>query len=275
MQVSTKVVCERVAAWLMQSLAENDARRRAVVEAAWSHVDCRGRRTARGNSNCQREIAALERQAANLAAAIAAGGDLPALVQKLQAVEASLQRARAAQAAESDRRAEGQKGILSREDVAANLLETLHTLLSGSRDFAAWMRRLLPTFVVRPVQALDSGQVRPRAVITVRWADIAADAQAVEEVAVNEDMEAGFDLFEPPLHIRYLPQCMAARQERPALSLKGIARILGLNHMTVKRAFDYDRRMQSAGLTDPYRDLEDRPIASRWRRRRKQPPSEV
>jgi hypothetical protein len=39
--------------------------------------------------------------------------------------------------------------------------------------------------------------------------------------------------------------------------------------MTVKRALDYPRLMEQEGLTEPYRELRDRPVAaSRWQRRR-------
>jgi len=39
--------------------------------------------------------------------------------------------------------------------------------------------------------------------------------------------------------------------------------------MTGKRALDYARRMEQEGLTAPYRELHERPVAaSRWKRRR-------
>jgi site-specific DNA recombinase len=266
-QVPAALTRERVLAWLMQSIDNNDAWRHAMVEVAWSEVERRNHQSTRCHGNLQREIAAMERQAGNLAAAIAAGGQLQTLVQKLQSVEQSLQQARAAQTAESVSHAGGQNEILSREHVEANLSDTLCSLLHGSCHFADWMRQLVPIFVVHPVQALDSGQVRPRAILTARWRAAVGVTEAEQGKGAEEDVEVILDLFEPPLHIRHLPQCVAAKQEHPHLSLKGIAQLLGINHMTVKRAFDYARRMQSLGMTNPYCDLVDRPNASRWRQR--------
>jgi hypothetical protein len=82
-------------------------------------------------------------------------------------------------------------------------------------------------------------------------------------------VEVVLDLFEPSLPIRYLKPCCQARQEHPAFSLKGLARIVGIGCMTVKRALDYARLMEQEGLTEPYRELHERPVAaSRWKRRR-------
>jgi hypothetical protein len=45
-----------------------------------------------------------------------------------------------------------------------------------------------------------------------------------------------------------------------------------VTYTTVKRAFDYARKMASAGVTDPYRVLSEAPAqASRWHRAPRQP----
>jgi hypothetical protein len=75
------------------------------------------------------------------------------------------------------------------------------------------------------------------------------------------------DLFESPVHIQHLRACVATKVANPRLSLKRIAVAVGTSYMTVKRAMDYSRRMEREGLTDPYRELSERPEqASRWRR---------
>jgi hypothetical protein len=77
------------------------------------------------------------------------------------------------------------------------------------------------------------------------------------------------DLFEPPVHIRWLDVCVMLKQENSTLSLKQIAARLGIGHMTVKRALGYARLMKTVEVTDPYRELQERPAtASRWRPKR-------
>ena len=130
------------------------------------------------------------------------------------------------------------------------------------------MRRIFPQFVIQPVQALDTPLVRPRAKLTFRPGSLVSNGPA--NGADVADAEVTIDLFEPPVHILHMSRCLAAKAENPHLSLKKIATQLGINYMTVKRSFDYARRMQAAGLTDPYRELLERPEkASRWRPRQK------
>lgn len=70
--------------------------------------------------------------------------------------------------------------------------------------------------------------------------------------------------------IRYVEECLAEHRKNPHWSLKRIAAELGIGHMTVKRAFDYARRIDREGVTDPYRELHGPPErASRWRSRQR------
>jgi hypothetical protein len=139
-------------------------------------------------------------------------------------------------------------------------------LAERSCEFADLLRRLLPVFVVVPVQALDTPQVRPRARVTLSLRAWAAEGEAAPEAS------AELDLFEPPAHVRHLPACLAAKRARPNASLNDLEVELGVNRMTVKRALDYARPPPSAGLTEPYRVLSERPTAaSRWRKRAPEP----
>lgn len=70
--------------------------------------------------------------------------------------------------------------------------------------------------------------------------------------------------------IRAIPSCLQARQEFPKLSQRRIGAHLGINYMTVKRAFDYARIMEQLGTHDVYHELQAPPdIASRWRDRQR------
>ena len=103
------------------------------------------------------------------------------------------------------------------------------------------------------MQALDSGLVRPRA--RLRFAQAAIIASSGQPVHIVASLPVTLDLFEPPLHIRHLPACLQARQEHAEWSLKTIAAMLGINHMIVKRAFDYGSmrgRERSPGPSPPH-----------------------
>jgi site-specific DNA recombinase len=157
---------------------------------------------------------------------------------------------------------------MSKQDVASNLWCVLHSLAESSYEFADFLRRVFPKFEVRPVQALDSGLVRPRAWLTFRPSRLANASQTGQEA--EEGFELVLDLFEPPVHIRHMEACLAERQAHPKLSLKKLAARLDIGYMTVKRAFDYARRMEAEGLTEPYRELDACPAeASHWRTRLK------
>jgi hypothetical protein len=168
----------------------------------------------------------------------------------------------------AQRRRSAESGDLpTKEQIAERLPELLMRLASTSYEFADLLRRIFPHFIIQPVQALDIPLVRPRAKLTFRPGSLVSNGPA--NGADVADAELTIDLFEPPVHILNMPRCLAAKAENPQLSLKRIATQLGINYMTVKRALDYARRMQAAGLTDPYRELIERPeIASRWRSRR-------
>ena len=114
-------------------------------------------------------------------------------------------------------------------------------------------------FDIVPVQALDTPQIRPMARLRC---ELISNTGTVDQI----DLEKW--LFEPPLHIRHLDECLRLKAEHPRDSLKTIASRAGLNHMTIKRAFDYARRMDQAGVTTPFQILTSKPAnASRWKNR--------
>src|SRR5207247_1311119 len=87
--------------------------------------------------------------------------------------------------------------FLSREEVAARPDGAVQSLAEQSTEFADLLRRRLPEFVIVPVQALDTPQVRPRARVTLSLRAWAAEGEPAPEAS------AELDLFEPPAHIRH------------------------------------------------------------------------
>lgn len=131
------------------------------------------------------------------------------------------------------------------------------------------MRRILPEFHILPVQALDSGQVRPCARFVLRLSGLQDRPSPTSDPAGRAGEVTGtLDLFEPPAHIRAIPAGVAAKQADPKSSLNQIAARTGYHRLTVRRALDYAQLMAAEGLSGPYRELTTCPAsASRWRRR--------
>ena len=263
-QVPAALTRRLIVTWLAEQLAIDAGLHRAILEIVRQHLQTRNGR--RGQKrDFVREIASLERQAANLAHAIAEGGQMQALVQKLRSIHDHLEAVRKAQQAAIP--AQKDAG-LSEQDLVNHLPEAVLDLVDRSFEFAALMRRLFPEFLIKPVQALDSGQIRPRGKLVFRPATILTPDGDKSSDQMREDVPVTIDLFDPPVHISAVGRCLAAKEADPKLSLKKIATNLGLNHMAVKRAFDYAHRMQCLGTNDPYVEVRELPPnASRWRRR--------
>jgi DNA invertase Pin-like site-specific DNA recombinase len=268
-QVPADLARQRICAWLDEALKGEPLMREAMIEAVWEELDRPRRRSIQNRPNPGREIAALERQAANLAAAIAEGGQLQTLLANLKTVEAALEKARAAKAAATSEMPAVEIGP-SKQDVERSLGERMGALAGESFEFAGHLRRIFPRFVVQPVQALDTPQIKPRGKLLFRPSAIVPGGASADQHPATADQELAIDLFEPPLHLRWLTPCKAARQGSPRASLDRLAEALGIHRMTVKRAIDYLRRMEQAGTSDPYLEVSAPPRdASRWRERPK------
>jgi hypothetical protein len=240
-----------------------------MVDAIWQELERTHRRSARGWRDLDREIASLERQAMNLATAIAQGGELQTLVQKLKTVEDALAKARATRAVELSQ-SEDKAPFSTKKQVDESLARILNSLAGSSFEFANLLRRIFPQFVIQPVQALDTGQVRPRAKLVFCPGAISNFSKSDCSVPGDLDQkQVTIDLFVPPLHIRHVHECLAAKKANPKLGYKKLSNLLNLNRMTIKRAIHYARLMEQAGTTDPYREIIVRPEeVSRWRNHR-------
>ncbi|MBL8829736.1 MAG: recombinase family protein [Planctomycetaceae bacterium] len=264
-QLPVRLARERVMDRLLLAVTDDERLRQRFVEAVWEIWE-RADGSRRQRRDSTQEIAQLERQAANLTAAIAAGGQLQSLVERLQTVEVALKKCRVA-ATKAQSACQVARDCVSRQDLADRLSEVVRKLSEGSFEFSDLLRRLIPEFVVLPIQALDTPLVRPRGRLTFRYDSLCADVVEASHGSSTWQESVTIDCFEPPLHIRAIAVCRQARLEFPERSQRKIAASLGLNAMTVKRALDYLRQMESVGLSEPYRELHAPPNqASRWRR---------
>ena len=258
-QVKCEVVREKIFAWLLTELDKSPRHRDAFLDIAWAEHEQEVVRSQQKRQEVAEQIESVERESASLAAAVAAGGELDALVKQLQANEARLTKLRKKHAQETHCLHEDLT-VISREELAARPLEGTLAVARRSTGFATFLRRLFPKFEIVPVQSLDDKLVRPRARIFVALSELCEGSDFAPE------LRAEIDLFEPPLRIKHLSACLAMKAAEPKLSLKKVAAKLGIGHMTVKRALDYEKRMRVAGVESPYIVLTARPdYASRWK----------
>lgn len=262
-QVSADLVRHRLIAWLCEYAQAHPAFFNSLARVANNlreHLRCRPRQETR---YLQQGIADLERQARNLAQAIAMGGELEALLHESQVVQDRLQAARK-KLAESADTVPGVQQVMEANTDTKSLDQILDSLAKESFEFADLLRKLFPRFTVCPVQALDTPQVRPVGKFRFDPSALLPDPTTV----AGSEIELELELFVPPQHIRHVGDCVAATQAGPKQSLRTVAATLGLNYMTVKRALAYARLMEKQGLLKPYRELTQRPSeGSRWRKR--------
>jgi hypothetical protein len=257
--VPIAMVFDRVLPALVRFLDSHQGGRADIAASAWETYQQVVRQRSSSRSAVEREIGLLERQAHRISKAYIEGVELEAFVREAKTLDGKLA-AKRRELARLDSVEDPLGRVQSVEEMADRIEEYIIRLATGSRSFADVLRKLIPRFVVQPVQALDRPQVRPRAYVTFGTAAWAGPGKVAREEYLT------VDLFEPPDHVTALPLCLEARRLNPKASLKEIAAFIGYGHMTVKRAFDYAKLMNQAGMSEPYRILTEKPdVASRWR----------
>ena len=258
-----QVSCERVRIELinilLRRLDSNPKAMAALLDAAWEQIERLSGRLNRARADVEREIADLQNQADRLTAAIAQGGQLESLVARLKVIEKA-RKVAGKKLLEVEEAAPDSKHPRSRAQLQVEPREALQELARTSFEFGDLMRKVFPTLVIQPVQALDSGLVRPRAIMTLDLAALLPPGTEITKCPPAEQLAV--NLFDPPVHIQHL-------QAEETSSIDILGEELGIGRMTVMRAVDYHKLMLAAGLNEPYRVLSVAPAqASRWNPRK-------
>ena len=268
-QVDLPLLRQTVVDLCLSVMNRHPAAQQAFLESAWEGLRMRQGRGQSEIRQANREIATYQGQAERLAKAISLGGNLPVLVKTL--AEANKQLKAAMKRRKQLMENQDQTMPMSLEDFRVDPREALLKLANTSFEFANLMRRIIPQLVIQPVQALDSGQVRPRALIALDLSVLLPPDHVGERPEVQS---FEIDLFQPPEHIRHLNDVVKLKEVKQAAGQKASLTILAdelrINRMTVKRALGYYKLMQAEGLSTPYRVLSAAPISgSRWKPRSK------
>ncbi|MEX0610818.1 MAG: hypothetical protein WD229_01750, partial [Pirellulales bacterium] len=201
-----------IVAWLVKFARTSAAFRSVLLPVIQEQLRGQDQRRQSERSLKSMKVRELETQERNLRRSIKlseelSDEELKSLVADLTAVTAQLKEAR--QDAQVDESAEP---FFDLSDVAimANLEQVLTHLVDTSFAMAALLRRFVPKCGIVPVQALDTGQVQPRAKLSVRGC--MENCEQLDELVV--------DLFEPPVHIRLMPDAVRLRNQEPRPTLK-------------------------------------------------------
>ncbi|HSZ59740.1 MAG TPA: recombinase family protein [Tepidisphaeraceae bacterium] len=267
-QVPLKLLRAAMVDTLLARLERVPKSRRVMMEAAWHEVQ-KARHSEGGELEAiDAELAELRQQEENLTSAVATrGGKLEVLLKRLKTLAKSIKEAEQRRQ-EVATRIKEERFPKTLEQLEIDPRAVLLELADTSFKFAALLRRVFTSVVIQPVQALDSGQVHPRVLLTL---DLSVLSPQKQESPVQLDPPVAVDVFEPPVHIRHLPALLekkaALLAQHKKASLSVLAAELKINRMTVKRALGYWKLMQAEGLTEPYRVLTAAPLnASRWKR---------
>jgi hypothetical protein len=139
------------------------------------------------------------------------------------------------------------------------LEEKFQTLVTGSPEFGALMRQVVPDFHVYLVRLIDGGHLLPRARVKLALGAIAHDVRHVPGIEGLLTCERTVDLFEPTQRERIRVQAMRLTAE--GLEQREVAARLPerATQAAVYRALALGRRMSELGLEAPYIVVEEPP----------------
>ncbi|HWL07293.1 MAG TPA: recombinase family protein [Planctomicrobium sp.] len=260
-QVKAEVIRQKVLPPLLQELERHPGFREVLLAAAWESYSLRLQKSQRKLSDLDDQFQRLEKEQQNLVLAIRTGGTLTSLVDELKAIEKrlkSIQRDRKTAEEQLD-----EQGFPTREAFASQLDEGILATARESFEFTELMREHVTEFVIQPVQALDSTQVHPRAKLTFQIPE--GNGYPAVEIRIVADC------FIPSEPVRILERCRAVKEQHPGWGCRKLAPLIQKGYMTVKRSLQYLKLMAAEGLTDPFRELTEKPAkAARWGKRRQE-----
>jgi DNA invertase Pin-like site-specific DNA recombinase len=211
--------------------------------------------------------ASVERQIANLVAAIRDMGHSPTLRQELTRLEVVradiLEETRGLQLAATQ-----EVRLPTVAEVRALAGEAFGRLALGSQEFGRLLRQLVPSLAVRPYRLLDGGHPVLRAHLTLTLAPLVADgvptalAGALERALV-------VDLFGPPAREAFREP--VAELVANGLQQREIAWELGISQAAVQHAAALTKRVRRSGVGDAYTILTAPPDDYKKLRRHRHP----
>jgi site-specific DNA recombinase len=201
--------------------------------------------------------ATVRQQIDKVTAAIAEMDDSRALLDKLRSLETERNRL-AADRQEIERLPRVTVELPPINQIRHLAAEAFQDLAPGSLEAGRLARRLIPRLEARPYRLCDGNSMVLRAHMTLNLVPLIPDGKVLEGRSSVLRRELVVDLFDMPQR--------AAYRER-VMTMRAVAKTLGLSTTAVQAAVALDRLMKNQGLSDPYIALtEPPPDLARMRR---------
>jgi DNA invertase Pin-like site-specific DNA recombinase/DNA-binding NarL/FixJ family response regulator len=235
----------------------------ALAEKVRQQLDSAGQSRDRRKQELQRAIQAVEVKQRRLLDCIESGQSVPALMARLQELEAELAEQRY-QLLSLDQEPDATIELPDMPTLRSMADAALAKSMDDDPEAVRLLRRLIPEYVVLPYRICDGNAVVARAHLKVNLASLLpAGVQAMlDDQVLTKSLCV--DLFDVPQRVTYREEIL--RLKREGVPHRAIARQLGLKQQAVLNALYLDERMQSLGLTDPYELVTEPPQHTRLRR---------
>ena len=257
---------------ILLDLLRTDADRAmsALRDAALAEFDRLNRRENQEAERLEAKAAKLRGSKANLAKAIAAGGQIRELLALMQEAETELKHVEK-QLAKAESQSVAHPALPEPDEVEEHLPGILDHLLTKSYEFAALLRRVIPRFVIEPWQMVDSCRPVARARVTFSFGALEDPRPPREYEPRAGDFSVTLDLFEPSAAVRCLDLAVRLQAKHPTWSAEKIAKVITratgqqTRRWDVRAALQLRAKMQEQGVTDYIVPITDPGQVSRWR----------
>jgi DNA invertase Pin-like site-specific DNA recombinase len=210
----------------------------------------------------------LERELANIRAALRQAGPSNVLIEELKNLESQQNQIRGEIAA-LDRVPKQMIAIPPLKQIKSLALRALTSLARTSFELGRLMQRLISRIRVHPYRLCDGGRVVLRARFSLDLVTLVPEARGLDHYSQALRRELVVDLFDPPQRVKYRERVVALTEE--GLTQREIASRLGITQPAVQHAAALTREMEERGLTDPYVPMVTPPVGDTKLRRHHHP----
>jgi site-specific DNA recombinase len=271
-QVNGDIARTRIRNLLLGLCDDRHDLKETLVKTALAECERLRGRGDRETDRIQADIKRLQKEQGNLVDMIRHAGEIDVLIEPMQRTTIQLDRANK-KLATLQKQSDVAPVIADADTVEAHLPDILDYLLANSYDFSALLRRVIPKFIVHPLQAVDSGKPVARAQVTFNFAALADRDPAREYKPRPGDFSVTLDLFDRPAHVRCLDAAVRLHEEHPAWSAEKIATAITestgqkIERCSVRGALKLHKIMQDLAAVEPYVPITDPASVSRWRQK--------
>ena len=194
----------------------------------------------------------IDRQLANVRAALREAGPSPSLIEDLRQLEAQRDGV-LGELADLDRVPKQMISIPPPAELKQRALDAFATLAADSPEFGRLMRQLIPRIAVFPHRLVDGGRIVLRARFPLDLVALVPEARGLAGLSEVLRRDLAVDLFEPPQRVAFREPILALKAQ--GRTEREIAAQLKITQVAVQRAAALTRLMNLQNLDDPYLPL--------------------